>query len=86
LDTVSDQVRARVLISDLNPPKDPTHDFDFHKADVSKWSDLIALMETAKAKFGSIDMVCANVRARMFETFLTIAGAEILLGGHFTVS
>ena len=49
------------MISDLSPPEGKSDQFDFQRADVTKWADLVKLMEVAKEKYGAIDMVCANV-------------------------
>jgi NAD(P)-dependent dehydrogenase (short-subunit alcohol dehydrogenase family) len=52
---------ARVLISDLAPPKEAGYEnYLFKKCDVSKWADLVELFAYAKKEFGSIDMVSAN--------------------------
>ena len=62
-----------MLIADLRPPNNLSHGFEFQKADVTIWTDLVALMKVAKEKFGTIDMVCANVGSddNGIEEFLT---------------
>ena len=54
---------AKVLIGDLRPPQNQAASgIAFQKTDVTRWVDLLQLFKKAKNDFGSIDMVCANVR------------------------
>jgi NAD(P)-dependent dehydrogenase (short-subunit alcohol dehydrogenase family) len=51
-----------VINGDITSPKnDGKGDIAFQKTDVTKWADLVALFKAANDKFGSVDMVCANV-------------------------
>jgi len=54
---------ARVIISDVNPPKEGSglpSSVLFKRCDVTKWDDLMELFKYANEQFGEINYVCAN--------------------------
>lgn len=52
---------AKVVIGDLNPPKEILEGCSFRKTDVTKWLDLVDLFALAISQHGRIDVVFANV-------------------------
>lgn len=57
---------AHVLVGDVAPPPSPIAGATFQRADVREWAELVALFETAVARYGRVDVVVANAGASPF--------------------